>query len=135
MTDSPMRKFDLDDGTSVTAELLSHTSSCRSTHSHSDGAPAAARCSACRWTEVSIYRTDEDRPAYFVETVGETVVPGERRLVQLERTTSAHWVVETLVTRRRDGEMFLTRAARQALAEAAAVDKSLDDAFVNRAVA
>lgn len=123
-------------GDGVTARLLAEASSRVPKHSHPPGRHPDGRCSACRWTEVRIYRNVNAgmSPAYLVEIVGNSALDGEQRYVQLETTDSAPWVVESFVAHRRDGTAYISRAARRALAEAAALDGGIDDAFVNRAV-
>jgi hypothetical protein len=117
------------------------------THREPYAAPGT-KCSACRWFAVGIYRvfdafvlTDGDVPVrrptprgYVVQTVGESVVPGEQRLARVEETSSAYEVVELLTVRRRGAEPFITPQSLRALARAAQLDDDVRDAYVNRAV-
>lgn len=115
-------------------QLLGEASSHRSGHSEHepDFAPIGTRCSACRWFEVRIFRTDQDE--YVVEITGQTLVEGERVRHRAEITTSAHWVVEML-TQREGDRRFIPLVSRRALAEAAARDLQIEHAYLNRVVA
>lgn len=116
-------------------ELLSTSSSHRDSHTHPEHEPSQGRCSACRWFEVWIYRATDDagETEYYIDTRGQSIIPGERCRTRVERTPSAQWVVECLA-QRRDGETFIPTVSRRALAEAAAKDSAIDDAFINRAI-
>jgi len=112
------------------------------THSTRYAAPGD-KCSACRWFSVGIYRvfdepeTSDGRPkprGYVVQTVGESVVPGEQRLARVQETASAYEVLELLTVRRRNAEPFITPQSLRALAQAANLDDGVRDAYVNRAV-
>lgn len=120
------------------------------------------RCSACRWFEVRIFRVtaevidDECNctggiaesnyahephcgtvPAsgkYLLVTYGLSIVPGEVAKRRFLWTNSAFRVLESL-TQRRAGSAFLPATSAQVLAEAAAFDEDLAEAYVNRAVA
>jgi hypothetical protein len=112
------------------------------THATRYAAPGD-KCSACRWFSVGIYRVfdapdgADARPrarGYVVQTVGESVVPGEQRLARVQETASAYEVLELLTVRRRGAEPFITPQSLRALAQAAHLDDDLRDAYVNRAV-
>lgn len=115
--------------------MLSEASSHETTHTHAMGTLPTQRCSACRWFEVRIYRSAGEPAMYYVEMRGRSILEGETDRGRIESTPSAHWVVECLVQHRNGSEAFIPNVSRRALAEAAAVDVGIDDAFVNRAVA
>lgn len=113
--------------------LLGEASSFRDSHTHeTDYAPVGTRCSACRWFEVKIFLTDDNE--YVVEMTGQTQVDGERVRHRAESTLSPHWVVEML-TQRENDRRFIPLVSRRALAEAAARDSGIENAYVNRVVA
>jgi hypothetical protein len=124
----------------VSGRLLGHSSSRRDRHSHPgpDVTPAGWKCSACRWIEIRIFRTDDD--SYLVHTEGHTVVPGESIRITVSRTDSPYTVIELLTLRGRRtgghvGSAFLPQPSALALAEAAHYDTELRDAYLDRAVA
>lgn len=121
----------------VDGHLAGSATSARETHNHDlrrdKFAPRGVRCSACRWFSVDLYLTRSG--GYVVHTVGDTIVPGERRLSRVTETDSPFAVVEALTVRRPDQEPYLTPQALRALAEAADLDDGLAEAYVNRAVA
>lgn len=113
--------------------LLGTASSFRTGHTHeSKYAPVGQRCSACRWFEVKIFATDDGE--YVVEMTGKTEVEGERTRHRAEITSSAYWVVEML-TQRENERRFIPLVSRKALAEAAAHDSGIENAYVNQVVA
>jgi len=117
----------------VRAQLLGATSSERERHTHSEPyTPPGWKCSACRWIEIKILKTEYD--TYLVHTVGHTTVPGETKRVTLDETDSPDEVVELLVLRRQRRVYMPTPSAR-ALAAASAHDDALRDAYRDRAVA
>lgn len=132
-----------EDGTfNFTGELLAHVSSRWQTHNHPGTSPGDARCSACRWTEVEIFRTRPESvlagvgsalATYLVVTRGCSSVPGERVFVKSSWTDSPYEVVEIL-TQRKNGQVFLPGPAARALSRAAEYDDGVNDAYVNRAV-
>jgi hypothetical protein len=89
-------------------------------------------CSACRWFEVTLY-DDHDADEYVVHTVGRSILPGEIDYARVSRTSSAYEVVEILTVRQK-GSTFIAAPSLRALAQAAAVDDDMRDAYVNRAV-
>lgn len=133
--------------------LVGFASSQRDDHTHRDAGYAAPgqRCSACRWFEVRIFAVSaelvpdpgdpeefendaEPRGRYLVLTYGRSEVPGETDKRRAVWTDSPFEVVEALTQRDR-GAPFLPTASARALAQAAAYDADLQDAYVNRAVA
>jgi hypothetical protein len=135
---------------------LGHETSYQDQHTHHPRRAAAKRekCSACRWFEVSIYRryltesvdlkTNTDQPRiypidpvpgdYVVHTVGASNVPNEQRLSRIAVTESAFEIVELLTVRKIDEQPFITVQSSRALAQAAARDEDVRDAYINRAV-
>ncbi len=121
--------------TVVTGRFLGMASSQRTDHNrrarHVDGfAPVGVHCSTCRWTEILIFRETD---GYVVLRVGGTIVPGEDDRPTLSRVRTAYEVVESLTTRV-DGVASLTRQPAMALAQCAAHDVPVRDAYENRAV-
>lgn len=112
----------------VRGHLLSQASSRRHRHLHPPAAGYAApgeRCSACRWTRVTIlYEAGAERP-YVIVSEGLSIVRGEHPLGKVERTSSPLWVIEWLHRRNHRRELFLPIVARQALLIAAERDEAL----------
>lgn len=117
------------------------------------------RCNACRWFETRIFRElvlpdgVEDLDAlvdsafterdvrlgeYVMHFAGLSIVDGEVPLCRVETTRSPFTVVESMTTRRVTAsggpEAFIAKPAATALAEAAANDRQLAEAYVDRAV-
>lgn len=137
----------------------SFTESHSANASHPGGFVARGiRCNACRWFETRIFRelvlpdgvddldalvdstfTERDvrLGAYVMHFAGLSVVDGEVPLCRVETTSSPFTVIEAMTTRRVTSggpEAFIAKPAAHALAEAAANDRQLADAYVNRAV-
>lgn len=92
------------------------------------------RCGVCRWFETRIFRLGPND--YVLHHAGRSIVPGEDDLCRHERAFSSYEVIERYVVRRADeGTASLTRPAARALAQAAAFDDDLRDAYENRVVA
>lgn len=70
---------------------------------------------------------------YLVVTYGMTVVPGERPKRRSVWTNSAFEIIEIL-TQRNAGKSFLPATSGRVIAQAAASDDDIRDAYVNRAV-
>src|SRR5215471_13481500 len=123
-----------DSSLSFAGELLGHATSRRSMHSkHPESyATPGFRCSACRWFEERIFRTDDNR--YVVEMTGHTVVDGERTRHRVEETTSPYWVIDIL-TQHDNERRFIPITSKKALAEAAALDAAIETAYVTSVVA
>lgn len=138
-----------------TGQLLGSGTSRAEHHAHdeSHAARPGEKCSACRWFEVAIYRRYVDvdvrgvpsadllkvetalgKRDYVVHTVGGSAVPGEDRRSRVSFTPSAFEVIELLTVRPRDGEPYIAQQSALALAQAAALDGELRDAYINRAV-
>lgn len=151
-TSPPVERQDVavtDGAYSFVGQKLALASSQWDTHGHaSEFAVRGERCSACRWTEITIYRVPDNVLAaaqveqwiggplgkYLVVSSGRSVVPGERTFVNATWTNSPYEVIEILIQRRGTRVTLSTTAAR-ALAAAAEFDDGLNDAYVNRAVA
>jgi hypothetical protein len=115
--------------------LIGVSSSRGNEHSHvgrTQYAVRGVRCSACRWFSVEIYLRPDD--SYVVHTVGDTIVPDERRLARVTATTSGYEVVEILTVRKPGAEPFITAQSARALAQASSVDDGIREAYVDRAV-
>jgi hypothetical protein len=144
----------------VVGRLLGFASSRRTDHTHGRtydtgreyDRPArdaqASRCPACRWFEIRIFHvsgvdaepTGEHQSGfpgpYLVHSLGPSVVLGERTFVRAEFARTGYEVIELCTVRRGDrGEPYLPAAAARALSQAAGVDRGIQDAYVNRAVA
>lgn len=120
---------------------------------------AGERCSACRWFEVRIFLVDHEygddcdcdvppdvtvctnatcgrvapRGRYLVLTYGLTIVPGETHKRRAAWTSSPYEIIEIL-TQRNQGKAFLPATSAQVIAQAAACDRGIETAYVNRAV-
>lgn len=110
--------------------LLAVASSRRPTHRHIADRP----CSACRWTEVRIYRTPQrdahGRWVYVVRTSGVSSIEGEKRFERVVETGSAERVLETL-THRSGERRSLPRISIEAMTEAAGRDDDLREAWLD----
>lgn len=94
------------------------------------------KCSACRWTEGTLYRRYTDAGSdYVVVTLGVSEVPEEIDLQTITETSSAYEVLEVLTVRPRNGSPFIPPPYARVLAQASAVDDDIRDAYLNRAVA
>lgn len=127
-----------------TGRLLAEQSSHAELHQRliheADGfAEKGDRCSACRWFEVRIYRRceagengAEPKPSWVIETVGQTIVPGEEVRRQLRMTDKPRRVVSMLV-QHKGNDTFLPAISKRVLDLAADEDEHLaevvDDAL------
>lgn len=123
-------------GGPVIGRFLGMSSSQRTGHNdrvpHPGGfASAGDQCQTCRWTEIRIFRTDDGW--YVIHRAGHSIVPDELSRYQFTRVRTAYEVVESL-TSRTNGVASLHRRPAMALAQAAAYDVPLRDAYENRAV-
>jgi hypothetical protein len=127
-------------------ELIGMGSSQRDDHSHigddvimgRGGPHTTPRCTACRWSEIYIFKTVGHPTAerYVVYTLGPSVIPGETTRANVRNASSGFEVVELATVRRGDrGAPFLPAAHARAIAMAASVDDDIAEAYVNRAVA
>jgi hypothetical protein len=128
----------------VTGSLLAYQSTYREDE-HSLNHPGARhaergdKCRSCRWFEVRILLVEADDAVehggrFLVYTVGRSLVPGEVDLIRAAFTDSPYTVVE-LLTQRDGGRPFLPASSARALADAAAHDLDLRDAYTQRSVA
>lgn len=85
-----------------------------------------------RWLDVDIY-AEANGGGYIVHTVGHTTFDDEITRVRIARTRSA-WEVVELLTVTHKGSTYIPRDSARALAQAAAYDEAIRDAYVNRAV-
>lgn len=142
-----------EDELTFTGQRLALETSRRDQHTHHPtriGHPGDRKCHACRWLEVAIYRryilssaADDVKfavdPAtvdtdYVLHTVGGTTVPGERQLVRVVTTPSAHELLELLTVRKNPQDPFIAAQSLRALARAARFDPEVENAYVNRAI-
>lgn len=121
----------------ITGTLLAQASSRQYKHRQHPGmtyAPAKQRCSACRWTRVTILRDEGPDRLYIIVTEGFSLVPGERVLGRVEHTSSPLWVIEYLHRVNREKEKYLPLVARNALMMAVQYDEALARECEKRAV-
>lgn len=109
-------------------DLLARASSQRPEHNgfavHEDGhAVRFERCSACRWFEVELYRSEDPEARWVAYTVGRTTVPGEDTRFRLRATSDPRRVVSFLTVADRDnGVVRVPSVTRGALDRAADAD-------------
>lgn len=116
----------------IYAVRLGHGTSRSDVHSHiTDVAERGRKCSACRWSEVQIFKTLLGD--YVIHTAGHSAVPGEFTKTRLVRTAVPQAVIDALVVERFEaGELkdtFITRPAQDALDDATDLDVPLADAL------
>lgn len=85
-----------------------------------------------RWFEVDIYR-DTVVDEYVVHTLGCTTVTGEEQRRRIVRADNADDVIGRLIVQH-NGKVYLPRATRNALAQAAQWDDELATAYREREV-
>jgi len=137
----------------ITGILLGFATSQRTEHSHvissvgfENAEPGVAaqgrntRCTACRWSEIYIFRVEAgDGPVggnYLVYTLGPSIVRGEKTFANARFASSGHEVMELCTVRKGDrATPFLPASHARALAMASDVDGRIENAYVNRAVA
>ncbi len=95
------------------------------------------KCRACRWFEARLFRESGDGRRYLVHRTGRSVVPDEVTFTSHEWVRGPYEVIETLTTRPHgeDRTPYLNRASARVLAQAAAYDDDLNQAYIDRAVA
>lgn len=113
-------------------------------HPNTTYAPKGVKCSACRWLEVELYlkypdQVNDDQQqgnVYVVVTRGPSIIPEERDYEKITFTESAYEVVEVLTVRKTRGvqSTFLPPQHARALAQAAAHDDGLKDAYLQAVV-
>lgn len=110
--------------------VLGKASSRTIKHRHPTGQapPPYQRCSACRWTELTILRLEDGR--YAVLSEGHSALKGEMTYRRFRRHDSAESVLASLYredTRSgNDPEPILSVVGKRALIEAAVQDRSID---------
>lgn len=123
------------DGTrEIQGKLLGYSSSNSDIHSHALGehAPPGMKCSACRWFEARIIRTDGEDAKYAVHTMGRSKVPGEIQKCRLVLTDSPREVIEVLTVRKSGTTgSFIPKPSTRAIAQAADLDDGLYDAYLD----
>jgi len=137
-----VRTFELpvpDDTVSITGKLIGYASSHRDRHNPHTGDFAARgeKCSACRWFECRIFRVDPRHSRgnnYAVHTQGPSLVPGEFVKCRIAFAQTGYEVIE-LLTVRQSNSVFLPAASSRAIAQAAGLDRDIETAYINRAVA
>lgn len=132
------------------ARLIGFASSEKQRHNHPTHHPhqnlvdrihKGERCGACRWQETRIFLLDEKNRTYHggkfaVHTLGVSILEGERVRARLSFVNTGFEVVELLTVRKGEhAAPYIPGASARALAMAAASDRDLKDAYVNRAVA
>lgn len=121
----------------VRGTLLAQTSSRQFNHRHQTRyAEPKVRCSACRWTRVTIVRDEnpEVERRYAVITEGFSRIPGEATLGKVERTSSPLWVIRCLHRRNKAREEYLSTVARNALIMATQYDEELQRECQHRGI-
>lgn len=104
-------------------------------------AARSLRCAGCRWFETRVFRLDDhdsrrlDGARYVLHYVGRSIVPTEVNLPRHELAGGGHEVVEAYTVRRPNERPFITKPGARVLAQAAANDPDIEDAYVNRATA
>lgn len=130
-------------------QLLGNATSHMPEHNHpvpKTGTPAnaVARCSACRWFEVEIFRLtlsaasetgmNHEAGSYLVHKMGMSSAQGEEQRNTLIFTDSPYEVVEILTVRGGNREPHLPMPSARVLSAAAVYDAGIKDAYINRAV-
>ena len=100
--------------TTFEGDILSTTSSRRS-------------ASQDRWTEYEIYRTVGGK--YVIVIYGKSKIPSEKQKTNIIEATTPSGVLDALKFKNREGNIYLTHTAEDALAAAADNDKGLYDIF------
>ena len=119
----------------VSGRFLGMGSSHKPEHSH-PGPFVQRGCAACRWTETRVFAAEGQQPVplYLVVRRGATTADGERDRISFTWATGPYQAVAECMTRPRRGDgttgpPVLTRAAAAALAQAAAVDAGVREAW------
>jgi hypothetical protein len=112
--ETTLKVYDGDREIRFTGELLGHASSQR---------PGKER-----WIELSIHLTKGGN--YIVAGIGRTDVPGERERRWAHVCEEPGGVIEAMHLYDRDSVRYLTRTARECLAQACTRDTALRDAFM-----
>src|SRR5262245_35516419 len=127
-TENHIREFD--------GKLIGSASSRQLTHRHpANDTTAFKKCSACRWFEIRLFRTDDD--LYVVQTSGCSTIATEETWYRYTSTPSAYEVIEILTVRKNNDERelphaFLPVPSARALAMAAGLDPAIEKAWNNR---
>lgn len=135
MSTRTMERFTLqtrDGPVELTGTLLGQGSSQDAVHSHATKfAPKGAKCRACRWYEVQIYRLDDGD--LLAHTAGRSAVDGEFTKTRLLRSSDARALIAQLVVQRRDRgriiDVFMPLPAQDALDAASDHDDEISAAL------
>lgn len=80
-----------------------------------------------RWTEYDIYRTVSGK--YVIVIYGKSIVPGDKQKTNIVESATPHGVREALKFKNKDGNIYLTHTAEEALRAAAENDPGLYDIY------
>lgn len=113
----------------VRGTLLGKASSRVDSHNHPDGekCPPYKRCSACRWTEITVLKREDGH--YVLVNEGLSRVDGEIPYARISVAASPDAAVERLYRVNQRGrdplEPFLPQVARKALLSASTLDDGI----------
>jgi hypothetical protein len=121
----------------VTGEILGRASSRTRHHRHPSDRPPEPyqRCSACRWTELTLVRQTPE--GYVVISEGLSVLEGEIPYNKVRRMPTALAMVDSMYfedTRNPGAGAFLSVVGRRALLEAAQRDADVAEVLRGRGI-
>lgn len=118
--------------------IIGTGTSASSAHTHGEGhAPIGSRCSGCRWTEITLYRTNaglapdarpDTRGTFVYVAHGHSSIPGESRRTTIHWANGASDLVAAMYLLK-NGTKFLPRPSHVALARAAQRDQEIAKAY------
>lgn len=76
-----------------------------------------------RWTEYELYKTESGK--YVIVIYGKSVVPGEKQKTNIIESPTPQGVLEALKFKNKQGNIYLTHTAEEALKAAADNDEGL----------
>lgn len=120
----------------VRGTLLGKASSRVEVHNHppTESCPPYRRCSACRWTEITVLRREDGQ--YVLVNEGLSQVEGEVAYARVSVATSAEAAVQRLYRVNQRGrdplEPFLPQVARKALLSASGSDPGIEESMRSR---
>lgn len=120
----------------VRGTLLGKSSSRVDSHNHPEGenCPPYRRCSACRWTEITVLRRGDGQ--YVLVNEGLSRVSGEVAYARVSVAASAEDAVQRLYRVNQRGrdplEPFLPQVARKALLHASDADPDIRESMRSR---
>jgi len=100
--------------TTFTGDLLSHTTSKRDNYQD-------------RWTEYDIYRTTSGK--YVIVIYGKSSVPNEKLKINIVESSTPQGVLGALKFKNKEGNVYLTHTAEDALIAAADNDEGLYEIY------